>query len=353
MKTLRFLLFPFAILYGLIVGLRNFCYARGIFKSSHFSIPVICIGNLSMGGTGKTPHTEYLIRLLHNKYRVATLSRGFGRKEHTFRIADHSATALNLGDEPLQYYHKFNSDSYQNKITVAVEANRVHGVMDICRERPETNLILLDDAFQHRSIHAGLNLLLTAYDDPFYTDFVVPVGNLREFRTGKKRAHAVIVTKCPDFGKINKAGIAAKLKLEAHQKLFFSKINYGPLISLDKAAAGENTRNNQIILVTGIANPQPLKDYLSENNTIIHHFNYRDHHSFSASDLEEIHNLFDKFAGPQTILVTTEKDAMRLKKTEFEITTKKYPWFYQSIEVELDQQAEFDKLILEYAEKNS
>ncbi|MBK6950569.1 MAG: tetraacyldisaccharide 4'-kinase [Crocinitomicaceae bacterium] len=348
MQIIRFLLFPFALIYGFIVLLRNFFYDSRFFKSSRFSMPIICVGNLSMGGTGKTPHTEYLIRLLKDKYKVATLSRGFGRKERDFRIADNHATALNLGDEPLQYHLKF-----KDEITVAVEANRVHGVMDICLQKPETNLILLDDAYQHRAIHAGFNILLTSYNEPFYTDFMVPLGNLREFRAGKKRADVVIVTKCPDFGKINKAEIAARLKLLPAQRLFFSRINYGKLISLKDASALENSSGNQIVLVTGIANSKTLVDQLSINNEILHHFNYRDHHTFSVSDLTEIHNLFDKFASPQTILVTTEKDAMRLIKSEFEKTLKNYPWYYQEIQVELDNSAEFDKLILEYAEKNS
>lgn len=311
-------------------------------------MPVICVGNLSMGGTGKTPHTEYLMRLLKDKYKVAEVSRGFGRKEHTFRIADKDATALNLGDEPLQYYLKF-----KDEITVAVEANRVHGVMDVCRERPETNLILLDDAYQHRAIYAGFNILLTSHDDPFYSDFMVPVGNLREFRGGKKRADVVVVTKCPDFEKIQKAEIASKLKLKDNQKLFFSRIKYGSIVSLNDASSLDSQQGNQIILVTGIANSKALVDHLSQNNEILHHFEYRDHHSFSASDLTEIHNLFDKFASPQTIIMTTEKDAMRLKNKEFEKTLKTCPWYYQSIEIELDRPAEFDKLILEYAEKNN
>jgi len=311
-------------------------------------MPIICVGNLSMGGTGKTPHTEYLIRLLKDKYKLATLSRGFGRKEHTFRIADKNATAINLGDEPLQYYLKFNDE-----ITVAVMANRVHGVIDICDAKPATTLILLDDAYQHRAIHAGLNLLLTAYDDPFYNDFIAPVGNLREFRAGKKRANAVIVTKCPDFAKINKSEIAEKLKLSTDQKLFFSRIRYGNLIAVNDSSSLDSTAPSQVILVTGIANAAPLVEHLAKQHEIVHHFNYRDHHSFSAQNLAEIHNLFDKFASPETILVTTEKDVMRLKNPEFEKALKKYPWYYQSIEVELDQPSEFDKLILEYAEKNS
>ncbi|MBK6525983.1 MAG: tetraacyldisaccharide 4'-kinase [Crocinitomicaceae bacterium] len=347
MQIIRFLLFPFALIYGFIVLLRNFFYDSGFFKSSRFSMPIICVGNLSMGGTGKTPHTEYLIRLLKDKYKVATLSRELGRKERDVRIADNHATALNLGDEPLQYHLKF-----KDEITVAVEANRVHGVMDICLQKPETNLILLDDAYQHRAIHAGFKILLTSYNEPFYSDFMVPLGNLREFRAGKK-GRCCDCNQMPDFGKINKAEIAARLKLLPAQKLFFSRINYGKLISLKDASALENSSGNQIVLVTGIANSKSLVDQLSINNEILHHFDYRDHHTFSASDLTEIHNLFDKFASPQTILVTTEKDAMRLIKSEFEKTLKNYPWYYQEIQVELDNSAEFDKLILEYAEKNS
>lgn len=348
MKWLRFLLFPFALIYGLIVLCRNFMYDASFFKSSRFSIPVICVGNLSMGGTGKTPHTEYLIRLLKDKYKLAALSRGFGRKDRSFRIADTFATAENLGDEPLQYHRKFG-----NEITVAAEANRVHGVMDICREKPETNLILLDDAFQHRSIHAGLNILLTSYDTPFYEDFIVPVGNLREFRSGKKRAQAVIVTKCPDFETINQNEIRQKLKLNAGQELYFSRLKYGVVRSLNDASEIESLQGFQVILVTGIANADPLVQKVSEHNEILHHFRYADHHRFKASEINEIHSLFDKFAGPQTILLTTEKDAMRLMGDELKSMIKNFPWYYQEIEIEINESEKFDKMILNYVEKNS
>ncbi len=311
-------------------------------------MPVICVGNLSMGGTGKTPHTEYLIRLLKDKYKLATLSRGFGRKDRNFRIADSFANADNLGDEPLQYQCKFG-----NKITVAVEANRVHGVMDICREKPETNLILLDDAFQHRSIHAGFNILLTSFDDPFYSDFIVPVGNLREFKAGKKRAQAVIVTKCPDFSKVNQNEFRKKLKLNAGQELFFSRLKYGAVHALNDASVLDSLQGFQIILVTGIANAEPLVNKISESNEILHHFRYPDHHRFKADEINEIHSLFDKFAGPQTIVLTTEKDAMRLMGDTLKPMLKNFPWYYQEIEIEISEAEKFDKMILNYAEKNS
>jgi len=348
MKFLRFLLFPFSLIYGLIVALRNFAYDSGFFKSSKFSLPIINIGNLSMGGTGKTPHTEYLIRLLQDKFKVATLSRGFGRKEYGFKIADENSTALSIGDEPLQYFKKFG-----DKISVAVEANRVHGVMDLCREIPEINLILLDDAFQHRSIYAGLNILITAYDAPFYKDFILPVGTLREFKNGKKRADIIIVSKCPEFNLVDKKKIVNSINPSKSQTVFFSKIQYGSVLSFNGQPKLENLSGHQVILVTGIANPDSLKQYVSLNNEIVHHFNFNDHHKFSQSDLTEIHNLFDKFASPDTILLTTEKDAMRLIYKEFEAELKKYPWYYQAIEIATDEKEKFDKLILDYAEKHN
>ena len=208
MKIFRILFLPITIIYGAITILRNGFYRVGIFKSSKFSIPIISVGNLSMGGTGKTPHTEYLIRLLKDRYALFTLSRGFGRKERGFIIADENSTARQIGDEPLQYYKKFGKE-----IGVAVEANRVMGVMDICRIHPETQLVLLDDAYQHRAIYAGLSILITTYSEPFYADFLLPVGNLRELRHGKNRANVIIVSKCPTLTDSEKQVIINKIKL--------------------------------------------------------------------------------------------------------------------------------------------
>ncbi|MBK7129380.1 MAG: tetraacyldisaccharide 4'-kinase [Crocinitomicaceae bacterium] len=348
MQFLKLLLFPFAFLYWAITGLRNLFYKYGIFKSSKFNLPIISVGNLSLGGTGKTPHTEYLIRLLKDKYQLATLSRGFGRKEYQFRIADDKATVNNLGDEPLQYHMKFGSS-----ITVAVEANRVHGVMDICREKPSTNLILLDDAFQHRAIQPGLSILLTTLEKPFYQDWIVPVGNLRESRSGFKRADIIVFTKCKSLDLSNKENIISKLKPCSHQHVFFSTVTYGSMSSLTDDSMLFGLSGYQLIVVTGIADGAPLVEHLRENNEILYHCRYRDHHSFNTRDINEIHDLFDKFAGPQTLIVTTEKDAMRLKTPILTETLSDYPWYYQNIEVELDKPEEFKKLILDYAEKNS
>ena len=320
-------------------------YNRGLLKSSKFSLPVINVGNLNMGGTGKSPHVEYLIRLLKDQHRLATLSRGFGRTERGFQIGDRWSTAAQLGDEPLQFQKKFG-----NEITVAVEADRVLGALDLFTER-EIDVLLLDDAYQHRAIYAGLNILLTAYDDPFYKDVILPVGNLRESRIGKRRADIIIVTKCPEnISEEEKDRIVKRIKPGRHQKVFFSKIKYGDVLNFD--GEFQKLSGQKIILVTGIANAQPLVDYLSKNHEIIKHFNFNDHHKFRAEEITGIHNIFDKFAAEKPLILTTEKDAMRLMTDEFLEMTENYPWFYQSIEVGIDRKEEFDKTVTSYVKNN-
>lgn len=348
MKILRIILFPFAILYGGISILRNGFYNWGIFKSSRFSIPIINIGNLSVGGTGKTPHTEYLIRLLKDERKLFTLSRGFGRKERGFIIAGENATARQIGDEPLQYHKK-----YGHEIGVAVEANRVMGVMDICRHNPETDLVLLDDAYQHRAIHAGLNILVTAYQSPFYSDFMLPVGNLRELRRGKNRADIIIVSKCPAFDQIDKEAIVKRIKPSANQQVFFSRIEYGKVYAFKSPENTQVLKGRKVILVTGIAQPKPLLEFLEKENSILHHFNFNDHYNFKAADLNQIHNLFDKFAKDDPVIITTEKDAMRLMTPEFEKVMANYPWACQSIEVVIDNASDFNLIVKQYVEENS
>ncbi len=347
-KALRFILFPLALLYWAITAIRNAFYNLGIFKTSKFSLPIISVGNLSMGGTGKTPTTEYLVRLLKNETHLATLSRGYGRKEYGFKIADNESTALSIGDEPLQYFHKFG-----NEIDVVVESNRVTGVMDLCRERPETNCVLLDDAYQHRAIHKGINILITSYDKPFYKDWIVPVGELRESKLGKKRADIVIVSKCPGFEKLDKTDISSRLNLEDRQDLFFSKIVYGNLTSLNKQESLAKLESRNVILVTGIESSNQLLNYLEKENKILHHFKFADHYKFKESDLKGVHDLFDKFANENPVIITTEKDAMRLLDKQFTALLSDKPWFYQSIKIELDREDEFNKIILDYVKENN
>ncbi len=348
MNFWRFLLFPFAFIYAGITSLRNGFYRKRIFKSSKFSLPIISVGNLSMGGTGKTPHAEYLIRLLQDDFKVFTLSRGFGRKKYGFIIADQQSDAHQIGDEPLQYQLKFGA-----KIGVAVDANRVNGVMEICRSHPETELILLDDAYQHRAIHAGLSILITSFEDPFYTDFIVPVGRLREGRWGKNRADIIIVSKSPSLSENDKGAIIAKINPHSHQKVFFSSIKYGDVHSLINEDVLSELKDRLIVLVTGIANARPLSEFLGVNNTVLHHFEFGDHYNFKRIDIHRIHNLFDKFANREILILTTEKDAMRLLNKEIKQELNKYPWYYQEIIIEIDKASEFKELVLDYVEKNS
>lgn len=301
-----------------------------------------------MGGTGKTPHTEYLIRLLQDDFKLFTLSRGFGRKKYGFIIADEESDAYQIGDEPLQYQLKFGA-----KIGVAVDANRVNGVMEICRSHPETELILLDDAYQHRAIHAGLSILITSFDQPFYEDFIVPVGRLREGRWGKNRADIIVVSKSPILSENEKGAIISKINPRSHQKVFFSSIQYGDVHSLINEEVLPVLEERLIILVTGIANARPLSEFLGVNNTVLHHFEFSDHYNFKRSDIHRINNLFDKFANKEILILTTEKDAMRLLNKVMKRELEKYPWHYQEIIIEIDKASEFKEIVLDYVEKNS
>jgi len=325
---------------------RNWLYKVNIKRSFKFSIPVINIGNLSVGGTGKTPHTEYLIKLLKDSHQLATLSRGYGRKEFGFKIADEKTTSRQIGDEPLQFYKKFGTD-----ITVAVESDRVKGVMDICYEKEATDLVLLDDAFQHRSIQPGFNILLTDYSRPFYSDYVLPVGDLRELRRGKDRADIIVMTKCSDFESLNKIELTKKINPTKHQSVFFSKVVYGDVYELNTFKVTDNAKKN-IILVTGIAKPNPLLNYLKKSYNVIEHCKFTDHYRFKEKDIDDISNLLIKFAELDPIIITTEKDAMRLIGCKYETKVKQQPWFYQTITVELDDKEKFDKLILDYVQEN-
>lgn len=345
MKVLRFIFFPFAIIYWCITSLRNFGYSKGIMKSSRFDAATINVGNLSMGGTGKTPHVEYLIRLLKDQHQLATLSRGFGRTKRGFVLADEQSNSDDIGDEPLQFYTKFKND-----VVVAVEANRVLGAMDLFYHHPERNVLLLDDAFQHRAIHADCNILLTDFKHPYSSDYILPLGNLRESRSGSKRAQIIVMTKCPDFQEVNKEQWRKKLKVQTNQHFFLSRIKYHQVLDLQGEA--QDISAKKLIVVTGIAKPDPLIEYLNQSHEIIHHFNYRDHYRYKASDINEIHNLFDKFANENVAILTTEKDMMRLiNRDEFD-SIKAYPWMCQTIKVELDEPQAFDQIIKDYVEKN-
>ncbi|MEO8237566.1 MAG: tetraacyldisaccharide 4'-kinase [Flavobacterium sp.] len=305
MNSLRKILFPFAVLYGFITAIRNFLFDKGILKSVSFDVPVIAVGNLSVGGTGKTPQIEYLIRLLSGKYRVATLSRGYKRQSEGFVLADSASNAAILGDEPFQFFQKFPN------IQVAVDANRTNGITQLLSQPEKPEVILLDDAYQHRKVKAGFYILLTSYDDLYADDFMLPTGNLRESRSGANRANIVIVTKCPKDLSIEKQKqIQRKLKLNPKQELYFTFIDYDDAIygANEKIAVDEIKKESKVLLA-GIAKPKSFFDYLKNENDEC--LTFPDHHHFSETETE----LILKKAKHRKI-ITTEKDFVRLKDSE-------------------------------------
>lgn len=339
MILLRKLLFPIAILYGFITSLRNYLYDKGIFKSYSFDIPVIAVGNLSVGGTGKTPQIEYLIRLLSPNYKVATLSRGYKRKSEGFILADANTNAEILGDEPFQYHAKFPD------IQVAVDADRRNGIEQLLSQEQKPEIILLDDAYQHRKVKAGFYILLTSYGLLFSDDFILPTGNLRESRSGSKRADLIIVTKCPkDISHEEQEAIKEKLnrfllcRNDKITEIFFSSIAYDEKVYNEtESLAVSEVKSTKKILLAGIANPVPFFDYLKIIGDKIMIF--ADHHHFNEAEITEIKNI-----AQDKIIITTEKDFVRLKA---KILKKQL--FYLPIKSELvANQAAFDQTILNY-----
>lgn len=305
MRRLRLLLLPFSVLYGAIVFVRNWLFDKGYLKSTSYDFPVICVGNLSVGGTGKSPMIEYLIRLLKDDYKVATLSRGYKRKTKGFLLANENTTATDIGDEPLQFYHKFKND-----IQVAVEAERIVGIEALRTLENTPEVILLDDAFQHRKVTAGFHILLTPFYDLYANDFMLPAGNLREPISGAKRADVIIVTKCPkEVSAEKRTAIIKKLRPKAHQAVFFTTIAYSEMIqNEEEEIVLTDWKDAEFVLITGIANPKPLLQHLNDQQLQYVHLKYADHYHFSESDIKTI----QQKAGNKRIL-TTEKDFMRLQ----------------------------------------
>ena len=300
MKNLRKILIPFSLLYGAITALRNFLYDKNIKKSTSFDIPVIAVGNLSVGGTGKTPMVEYLIRLLSDQYNLAVLSRGYKRKSKSFYLANENTVIEEIGDEPFQYHSKF------KQINVAVNADRVEGVAKILDILPKTELVLLDDAFQHRKIKAGFYIMLTAYNDLFYNDLVLPAGNLRECKSGVKRANIVVVTKCPkNLSDKEMEQIKNKINVE-NSNIFFSYIKYHHSVTNTVEEIDLNDLKDDFITVAGIAKPEYFYDYLK--CPVERQITFPDHHFFTPQDLKDI---LEKANGRK--IITTEKDYMRLQ----------------------------------------
>ena len=314
LKSFRLLLLPFSLLYAIIVICRNYLFDKNYFKSSSFNFPIICVGNLAVGGTGKSPMVEYLIRILKHPFNIATLSRGYKRKTTGFAIANKFTTALEIGDEPMQFHLKFPD------VIIAVGEERLEAIPQLLQEKPNIDLIILDDAFQHRSVKAGLNILLTEHDDLFTRDFFLPTGDLRDQKSSYKRAEIIIITKCPpDLNEQQKRKIIKEINPLEHQQIFFTSIQYGKPYHIISKEERDISKADEIFLVCGIANPKPIKNYILEKAETYYEQIFNDHHIFSIDDLNEIISQYRNIESESKIILTTEKDAVRLIKFSAEL----------------------------------
>ena len=346
LRSFRFVLFPLSILYGFIIWVRNKLYDRNIFRSISFNFPIICVGNLSMGGTGKTPMVEYLVRLLKDEYQVATMSRGYKRKTKGFAIANEHTTALDIGDEPMQFYMKF------PEITVSVAEERLVSIPQLLHDRPQTRVIILDDAFQHRQVKAGLNILLTEFRDLFTRDFILPAGNLRDLKSSYKRADIIVVTKCKShLTSEEKEKMTREIDPLPHQHIFFSKIEYGSPYHLFTKEEKMLTPESNVLLVCGIANPKPIKEVLTTYVATYDMMRYRDHHIFDTDDLREIKEAFGAIEVPEKLILTTEKDGVRLAKFENELKDLPIYVFPIRHKILFGEEEPFHSLVFDFVKK--
>ena len=350
---LKFLLYPFSWLYGLGISLRNQAFDLDILKSREFEVPVISIGNITVGGTGKTPQVEYMVDLLKDKYRVATLSRGYKRKTKGFRLVEIDSTAAEAGDEPLQIKNKF------PEITVSVCEDRGEGIDHLLKQDAVPDVILLDDAFQHRSVTPGINILLIDYNRPIKNDHLLPVGRLRESAHQARRANIIVFTKCPEeVTPIMRRILQNDVGLLPYQELFFTKLEYGKLQPVFQAKRLTKVfyeeRNYTVLAVTGIANPALLIKHLKSVSGSLEILTFPDHHAYSTEDIQKIQNKFDAINAEKRIVVTTEKDAMRLKDTAGLSDELKAALYYMPVKVRFLEEDKrlFNKKILNYVGEN-
>jgi tetraacyldisaccharide 4'-kinase len=345
LKSFRILLLPFAVLFWMIIWLRNWAYEKGIFKSSSFGLPLICVGNLSVGGTGKSPMVEYLVLHLKNHFKVATLSRGYKRKTRGYALATMDTTAIDIGDEPMQFHRKFPD------IPVAVGEERIVAIPQLLHDRPETEVIILDDAFQHRAIQAGFNIILTEFSNLYTRDFFLPTGDLRDLRKSADRAQVIIVTKCKaNLSEEEKNSIIKELSPLKHQQIFFTTIVYGTPYHITQHTYKNIDAEIDVLLVTGIANARPLKKFLEEKTGTYYMMHFSDHHIFSIDDWRDIGKRFETMQEEKKIILTTEKDAMRLLKFESELTH--LPFYVIPIEQRFlfNQGPIFDNIVIKFIE---
>lgn len=358
-QKLKFITYPLSFFYGLIVELRNFLFDSGILSSQKFRIPIISVGNITVGGTGKTPHTELLLQTLSEEVKVAMLSRGYKRETKGFYLANEQSNSQNIGDEPYQMFLKF------PKVKIAVDNNRCHGIETLLKKEfgPDLNAIILDDAYQHRYVSPGINILLIDYNRPITKDKMLPYGNLREPAHNKDRANIVIVTKCPiDAKPIDYRIITKDLDLRPYQTLYFTTYEYKTLYPVFDNAEIEQleikdltTKNPDILLFTGIASQNELADFLRANSNSLTSLRYEDHYKFTAIDLNTIAEKFENINSANKLLITTEKDAARLLSLPNipEIITKNLYCIPIKIKFLFEKEKDFKKQILDYVRKNT
>ncbi|MFN5422798.1 MAG: tetraacyldisaccharide 4'-kinase [bacterium] len=343
LRSFRLFLFPISFLYGLIIKCRNFLYDKKVIEGVTFNIPIIGVGNLSVGGTGKSPMVDYLASLLKDKYPIAILSRGYKRRTSGYVLADENTTAIEIGDEPMQFHLK------HPDISVSVGEKRIEAIPQLLYDRPETKLIILDDAFQHREINAGLNILLSEYSNLYTRDFFLPTGDLRDQQSSAVRSDVIVVTKCPtDVTEHQRFLIMRELAPSSHQHLFFTTIKYNTPYHIVNGKQKKLSKDAEILLVCGIANPEPLTAYIHEMTSTYDALFFSDHHIFSIDDLTDIVNRFNRIKTENTIILTTEKDAVRLVKFRDKLIDLPFYVLPISFDFLFDQEKEFKELIMQY-----
>ncbi|RPE08397.1 tetraacyldisaccharide 4'-kinase [Chitinophaga lutea] len=344
-QYLSYLLYPFSLLYGLVLWIRNRLYDNGVLTSVEFDLPVIAVGNLSVGGTGKTPHVEYLIRLLKDHYKTATLSRGYNRKTKGYLLAGPQSTAADIGDEPMQFHRKFPD------VKVCVGEERMLAVPQLLGDEPETAVILLDDAFQHRSIKPGLNIMVTDYSRLFTRDHVVPVGRLREGRKGYHRADIIIVSKCPaTLARAEKETIEREIAPLPHQQVYFTTLQYGEPYPLLPGGPVQPARDTAMLVACGIARPEPMVQHLLQKHSNVHLLAFPDHYYYTQKDLDKMKLELEQLDGARKVIITTEKDAVRLQLLQERITAMQLPFMVLPVEVGFlfDAAGSFNSHIFDY-----
>jgi tetraacyldisaccharide 4'-kinase len=349
---IKLLLYPFSIVYGVITSLRNFLYDSKILKTTNFQLPIISVGNITVGGTGKTPHAEYIISLLKKEFSIAFLSRGYKRKTHGFVLATLKSTLTEIGDEPVQIKQKF------PEIAVAVCEKRKKGIQKLMDDKTlNIDAIILDDAFQHRSVDPSINILLLDYTQPVFDDYLLPVGRLRESLSAFHRANLIIITKCPDTLKpIEQRIYKNKLDIRPYQELFFTRIHYGEITPAIKGLSlfSDDLHNYTVLLLTGIGNPGPLLEHVEKQVGNVIHRNYADHYAFKEKDIDDIMEAYDEIGLSQKLIITTEKDLVRLRSVKNPHEEFFKHVYYIPIEVKFLEKSKelFNKRILTHVREN-